>query len=171
MNLAPSPDGLHEQVRAAQHSGGAPANSPDEENCSAQELGRLMRLHRRQQGLSLRAVAKSVGLSAHSGIVEYESGRRILPEDLLHSYERALHLPSGYLRGLRQEALRERAERETARPAPSVVPGSSRTDDRLVARVAVMAAVTATVMLIIVESRRIKKMHEIVVTSRKAMCS
>lgn len=74
-----------------------------------QHLGNVLRSSRLEQGLSLRALAKRVGLSAHSGVAEYERGTRIPPADLIDAYERALALPSGYLKNLRQQILRERA--------------------------------------------------------------
>jgi transcriptional regulator with XRE-family HTH domain len=80
----------------------------------AQNFGHLLRLSRLREGLSLRAVAKRIGLSAHSGVAEYESGRRLPPENLIAPYERALNLPPGYLLDLRRQALRTRANRTMA---------------------------------------------------------
>ena len=73
----------------------------------AQELGAVLRSSRLEQGLSLRALAKRVGLSAHSGVAEYERGTRVPPADLIDAYERALGLPSGYLMNLRRQILRD----------------------------------------------------------------
>jgi transcriptional regulator with XRE-family HTH domain len=70
----------------------------------------VLRSSRLEQGLSLRALAKRVGLSAHSGVAEYERGTRVPPADLIDAYEQALGLPSGYLMNLRQQILRERAK-------------------------------------------------------------
>jgi transcriptional regulator with XRE-family HTH domain len=78
------------------------------------DFGHILRRSRLREGLSLRAVAKRIGLSAHSGVAEYESGRRLPPEDLIATYERALSLPPGYLLDLRRQALRKRADRTMA---------------------------------------------------------
>lgn len=98
------------------------------------DFGHILRRSRLRQGLSLRAVAKSIGLSAHSGVAEYESGRRLPPEDLIASYERVLGLPPGYLLDLRRQVLHKRADRMVARsqvtarnpglPSPVVQPSS-----------------------------------------------
>ncbi|MER6693711.1 hypothetical protein, partial [Streptomyces minutiscleroticus] len=51
-----------------------------------------------------------VGFSSHSGLLDYERGRRIPPENLVAAYEREFGITTGYLRALRERALRERAE-------------------------------------------------------------
>jgi hypothetical protein len=61
--------------------------------------------------LSFRALARQLGLSAHSGLADYESGRRIPPEDLILAYERVFDVPSGTLKELRNRAFAQRAER------------------------------------------------------------
>ncbi len=76
------------------------------------ELGRALRVHRLACGLSLRGMARRIGMSAHSGLVDYERGRRVLPEDLALACERALELPAGYLVSLRRRALAELAEQK-----------------------------------------------------------
>ncbi len=81
-----------------------------------QKFGLVLRHSRLEQGLSMRTVAKRIGLSAHSGVAEYESGRRIPPEDLIDAYERALCVPVGYLQELRKQALKERANRNATEP-------------------------------------------------------
>lgn len=113
-----------------------------------QELSHVLRLSRLRQGLSLRTVARGIGLTAHSGIAEYESGRRIPPADLLCSYEQMLGLPPGYLERLRQQALQERAERQILQQTvrshvagPSQLPGRKETSRRVCA--AAVAAITA----------------------------
>jgi transcriptional regulator with XRE-family HTH domain len=121
----------------------------------AEELGHVLRLSRLRQGLSLRTAAKRVGLSAHSAIAEYESGRRILPEDILCTYEQVLSLPAGYLQQLRQQALRERAECKAMRSAeirhPLDEAGPALTSDHHLAMVATFAAVTVGAALIAVQ--------------------
>jgi len=78
------------------------------------------------KGLSLRALAKEIGLSGHGTLVDYEHGRRIPPEDLLVACEKVLDLDDGTLRRLRLEALSERAGAEArvllTAPAPGPVP-------------------------------------------------
>src|SRR4051812_21206274 len=64
---------------------------------AARELGRALHRCRLERGLSLRALARLVGFAAHSGLVDYERGRRIPPEDLLSAYERAFAMPEGAL--------------------------------------------------------------------------
>ena len=51
-----------------------------------QELLRL----RLERGLSLRKLARQLGMTAHSGIVDYERGVRIPPPDLMSSYVQVL---------------------------------------------------------------------------------
>ena len=69
------------------------------------DLGQALHLHRLACGLSLRRLAAQLGLSSHSGLVDYERGVRIPPEDLLPAYCRALNVPSDYLGELRRHAL------------------------------------------------------------------
>jgi transcriptional regulator with XRE-family HTH domain len=95
-----------EELMSANHSS---LNGSPVADSGPQNLGDVLRYSRLEQGLSLRALAKRVGLSAHSGVAEYERGNRIPPADLIESYERALALPAGYLKNLRQQVLRERA--------------------------------------------------------------
>lgn len=56
-------------------------------------------------------MAKQMGLSAHSALVDYELGRRIPPEDVLAAFEDALELARGTLQPLWRKALAERADR------------------------------------------------------------
>ena len=77
-------------------------------------LGAILYRHRVERGLSLRTMARRLGLSAHSGLLDYERGRRIPPEDLLSAYERVFELPADRLCGLRRQALAERAAVKTA---------------------------------------------------------
>ncbi|WP_460391300.1 helix-turn-helix domain-containing protein [Actinophytocola sediminis] len=80
----------------------------------ARTLGAALRQHRMAKGMSLRALAKEIGLSGHGTLVDYEHGRRIPPEDLLVSCEKVLDLDDGTLRRLRLEALAERAGTRSA---------------------------------------------------------
>lgn len=87
-----------------------------------EDLGRALRVGRMSRGLSLRGLAKRIGMSAHSGLVDYERGVRVLPEDLAVACERALGLPAGHLVSLRRRALAERVARKLG---PSGRPGGS----------------------------------------------
>jgi transcriptional regulator with XRE-family HTH domain len=80
-----------------------------EGNQAARILGATMRSCRVARGMSLRGLAKEVGLSAHGTLVDYEHGRRIPPEDLLSACEKALGVDDARLRRLREEALSELA--------------------------------------------------------------
>lgn len=71
------------------------------------EIGRL----RRQRGLSQRALVRMIGLSAHSNLSDYETGRRLPPADIVDGCERALGVTDGCLRGLHALALADRARR------------------------------------------------------------
>lgn len=88
------------------------------------ELGRVLHLHRLARGLSLRQLATQVGLSSHSGLVDYERGRRIVPEDLIGAYGRALRLPADYLTLLRMRALAEQASGRIG-PPPQPEPAAA----------------------------------------------
>lgn len=71
------------------------------------ELGRL-RLH---NGLSLRKLARLVGMTAHSGLVDYERGTRIPPYDLFAALLSVLRPGDRHLTSLYQAAVAERAQR------------------------------------------------------------
>jgi transcriptional regulator with XRE-family HTH domain len=73
-----------------------------------------LRNQRIAQGLSLRALARQVGLSAHATLVDYEHGRRIPPEDLVSACERVLGVDDALLRRLRYAALTERGDHRAA---------------------------------------------------------
>lgn len=95
------------------------------DNESARLLGAQLRGHRVAGGMSLRQLARRIGLSGHGTLVDYEHGRRIPPEDIVVGYERALDVPGGQLRDLRRKALAELAATETAHllaPAPEPSP-------------------------------------------------
>src|SRR4051812_30037644 len=88
-------------------------------------LGAILYRNRVERGLSLRAMARRLGLSAHSGLIDYERGRRIPPEDLLAAYERVFDLPADRLCGLRRQALVERAALKTAAFLAAQCPAST----------------------------------------------
>jgi hypothetical protein len=65
--------------------------------------------------MSLRTLAKELGLAAHGTLVDYEHGRRIPPEDLILGCERVFRISDGALRNLRDKALAERAGQQADR--------------------------------------------------------
>ncbi|MEZ0090790.1 transcriptional regulator with XRE-family HTH domain [Streptacidiphilus sp. EB129] len=73
------------------------------------ELGLALYRLRMERGLSLRALAKLLGYSAHSGFADVEKARRLPSESLVRSYEECFAVPPNSLLALRQEALRARA--------------------------------------------------------------
>lgn len=89
-----------------------PADSRVQRMSAEHTLRVLLRKLRRERGLSQRALTRALSLTAHSAIVDYESGRRIPPPDILAAYERHFRLADGELKVLREQALRERAGRE-----------------------------------------------------------
>lgn len=70
-----------------------------------QELLRL----RLERGLSLRKLARQLGLTAHSGMVDYERGIRIPPPDLMSSYVQVLQPDGNHLTQLYESAMADRA--------------------------------------------------------------
>ncbi|MEO3928831.1 tetratricopeptide repeat protein [Micromonosporaceae bacterium B7E4] len=86
--------------------------SPDEFPYA--ELGEALYRCRRTAGLSLRTLARKLNMSAHSGLVDYERGKRLIPEDLLTRYERIFD-DGGGLRRLRTAVLAAQAGRSAIR--------------------------------------------------------
>jgi transcriptional regulator with XRE-family HTH domain len=78
----------------------------------ARRLGAEMRSRRVAGGMSLRGLAKELGLSGHGTLVDYEYGRRIPPEDIVTGCERIFQISDGALRNLREKALAERASQQ-----------------------------------------------------------
>jgi transcriptional regulator with XRE-family HTH domain len=85
---------------------------------AARVLGRELRRLRQERGLSQRALTKLLGLTAHSNIADYESGRRIPPRDIISSCDRLLET-DGDLGRLLTRALAEKALGEAPPPPPS----------------------------------------------------
>jgi transcriptional regulator with XRE-family HTH domain len=75
-----------------------------------------MRTLRRTRGLSMRAMTAQIGLSAHSNLADYESGRRIPPLDIVQACERVLDIHDGELVALRRAALAAREEQHPDQP-------------------------------------------------------
>lgn len=59
--------------------------------------------------MSLRGLARLFGMSAHSGLVDYERGLRIPPINIMHAYGRVFVGEHAYLMRLRRAAMVERA--------------------------------------------------------------
>lgn len=78
----------------------------------ARRLGAEIRSRRVARGMSLRRLAKELGLSGHGTLVDYEHGRRIPPEDLVVGCERIFQVSDGALRNLREKALAERGSQQ-----------------------------------------------------------
>jgi transcriptional regulator with XRE-family HTH domain len=89
----------------------------------AASLGQELLRLRLERGLSLRKMARELGMTAHSGLVDYERGYRIPPDGLLASYAKVLHIEDDRLLVLHQAARAERARRriaETAEEDPGI---------------------------------------------------
>ncbi|MFL6077228.1 MAG: ATP-binding protein [Mycobacteriales bacterium] len=82
------------------------------------ELGERLHQLRELHGLSLRVLARRLGLAGHGNLLDYERGRRLPPEDLVERYERVLGVAAGELVGLRERALAERAGRRVREQHP-----------------------------------------------------
>jgi len=76
---------------------------------AAERLGRELGRLRVHNGLSLRKLARLVGMTAHSGLVDYERGTRIPPHDLFAALQSVLHAGDEHLTSLYQAAVTERA--------------------------------------------------------------
>lgn len=91
-----------------------PADSPSEANPAVRALAHeLMRL-RLERGLSLRKLARLVGMTAHSGLVDYERGSRIPPGDLMSGLVGVLKPSDDRLTHLYRAAVAERVRRRMA---------------------------------------------------------
>jgi hypothetical protein len=73
-------------------------------------LGAEIRRLRRERGLSQQALVRMIGLSAHSNLSDYETGRRLPPADIVGDFERVLHITDGHLHDLRARALADLAD-------------------------------------------------------------
>ncbi|MBW3608494.1 MAG: helix-turn-helix domain-containing protein [Actinobacteria bacterium] len=85
------------------HNGDATAGTPEA------RLGSELRRLRVQAGLSVRALARTLHRS-HSGIVEYERGRRLAPVEVVEQYEQFFALARGTLGAQRERARLERLQ-------------------------------------------------------------
>ncbi|WEH36577.1 helix-turn-helix transcriptional regulator [Streptomyces sp. AM 4-1-1] len=86
-----------------------PAPQPPDALPAEIRLGLALRRLRLEEGLSLRALARRLGYSAHSAIADFEGGRRLPSEALVRSCESVFAVPPGTLLALRREALADRA--------------------------------------------------------------
>lgn len=57
-------------------------------------------------------MARLLGLSAHSAVADYESGKRLPAGDIIIGYERVFGIQDGYLQRLRARALTDVANAE-----------------------------------------------------------
>lgn len=71
----------------------------------ARELTRI----RLESGISLRRLARLFGMSAHSGLVDYERGNRIPPANIMLAYGRVFAADRDYVARLYRAAMVERA--------------------------------------------------------------
>lgn len=95
-------------------------------------LGRELLRLRTARGLSLRRLARLLGMTAHSGLVDYERGLRIPPRDLMTAYVRVLSPQDDGLLAIYNAALDSRAARRVAAVLPLMpVPSPGRTADHL----------------------------------------
>lgn len=98
----------------------------EEDDGHARLLGAEIRRLRLARGMSLRKLAKALGLSGHGTLVDYEHGRRIPPEDLIVGCERVFEVTDRALQNLRYKALAERADRRAetllSKPHPVAQP-------------------------------------------------
>lgn len=77
--------------------------------------------------MSQRALTRLIGLSAHSNLADYETGRRLPPADIVAGCELALGVTDGSLRRLHEQALAERASPHAAdAPDPAPDPAALR---------------------------------------------
>jgi transcriptional regulator with XRE-family HTH domain len=83
---------------------------------SPADLGAELRRRRKALGLSQQQMARRLGLSAHSSVTYYESGRRLPPTDIIDAYERHLDVPTGRLHRARLQVLASLAESDEVSP-------------------------------------------------------
>lgn len=108
-------------------------------------LGARLRQLRQERGMSQREFTRLIGLSAHSNLADYESGRRVPPQDVVRACERALELPAGELEALRRADKAAIAAREHRRPETGGDRDRSRRRRTLIAVVAGIAVLAVGV--------------------------
>lgn len=89
-------------------------------------IGVELRRLRRCRGLSQRQMAGLLGLSAHSAVADYESGKRLPASDIIIGYERVFGLADGCLQRLRAQALVYAANAEYHALAAALRPPAAR---------------------------------------------
>ncbi|MCE6996469.1 helix-turn-helix domain-containing protein [Saccharothrix sp. S26] len=103
------------------------AHRPSAGGDPATQLGRELLRLRTARGLSLRRLARLLGMTAHSGLVDYERGLRIPPRDLMSAYIRVLSPHDDGLLEVYRAALDSRAARRVAAFRPlAPVPAEGR---------------------------------------------
>ncbi|HTI24815.1 MAG TPA: NB-ARC domain-containing protein [Kutzneria sp.] len=98
------------------------ATGENREPAALRALGVRLKQLRVRQGLSLRGMARRLGGTGHSALVDFEHGRRLLPADLLALYHNAFPDDAAELTRLWQAVLSARSDGVTAqrRPVDSV---------------------------------------------------
>lgn len=96
-------------------------------------LGQELLCLRLERGLSLRKLARQLGMTAHSGLVDYERGIRIPPPDLMSSYVQVLQPGGSNLTQLYEAALADRAKKRVFASLQTEIP-SGAADPELIAR-------------------------------------
>lgn len=94
--------------------GSGPDPVPDSAGALA-DLGAALHRARVARGLSLRGWARALGMSGHSGLLDYERGQRTPPADLVEASERIFGVPAGELMAMRSRVLAVRADEAAAR--------------------------------------------------------
>jgi hypothetical protein len=104
---------VHE-ARGNGSSGGHTSQTSTAATSATAALGQELLRLRLLRGLSLRKLARLLGMAAHSGLVDYEKGSRIPPKDLMCSYQQVLRPDNGHLRELYRAALADRVQQRMA---------------------------------------------------------
>src|SRR6266496_2614532 len=92
---------------------------PSAESAALRALGARLRHVRLRRGLSLRGMARHLGGTGHSALVDFEHGRRLIPADLLALYRNAFPDDAAELAVLWQAVLSARASAAAGFPEPA----------------------------------------------------
>lgn len=94
-------------------------DEPPADLAALRALGARLRHVRLRHGLSLRGMARQLGATGHSALVDFEHGRRLIPADLLALYRNAFPDEEARLAVLWQAVLSARAVRAAELPEPA----------------------------------------------------